>query len=220
VDGRDALRTGCADQVITRSLGPAIPAILATPVPRVNSRSAASPRPAQGAATRDHGEMFDGAREQSRRDLRASDADRERALEFIRGHAGEGRLTVDELSDRIGLALSAKTLGELDDLVHDLPPLPAVQRAEPTARRWRTVLPTSFGWVRYAALALFLVAIAGPGAGRGVLFVPWFWIAAFFVMRSARRRRAFGSSAPRPTPAASRPAPPLEWRPPEVGDPT
>jgi Domain of unknown function (DUF1707) len=54
--------------------------------------------------------------------LRASDADREQVAEFLRHAAGEGRLLVDELEDRLGAALSAKTYAELDAVIADLPP--------------------------------------------------------------------------------------------------
>jgi hypothetical protein len=57
----------------------------------------------------------------TRRFLRASDADREQVAERLRIAAVEGRLGSDELEDRVGMALTAKTYGELDGLVSDLP---------------------------------------------------------------------------------------------------
>ena len=63
--------------------------------------------------------------------LRASDADRERAVELLRGHAAVGRLTVEELDERCSRALAAKTFGELDELTVDLPPISAPPRAVP-----------------------------------------------------------------------------------------
>ena len=60
-----------------------------------------------------------------RRALRASDADRERAVELLRGHAEVGRLTVEELDERCAAALGARTFGELDVLTADLPPISA-----------------------------------------------------------------------------------------------
>lgn len=54
-------------------------------------------------------------------DLRASDADRERIAELLRDAYAEGRLTVDEHSERIEAAYSAKTFGELAPLTRDLP---------------------------------------------------------------------------------------------------
>jgi hypothetical protein len=53
--------------------------------------------------------------------LRASDADREQVAERLRHAAAEGRLHGDELEDRLGTALSARTYGELDAVVSDLP---------------------------------------------------------------------------------------------------
>ena len=63
--------------------------------------------------------------------LRASDADRERAVDLLRGHAAVGRLTVEELDERCSLAFSAKTFGELDVLTADLPPVSAPPAAAP-----------------------------------------------------------------------------------------
>ena len=59
-----------------------------------------------------------------RASLRASDADRERAVDLLRGHAAVGRLTVEELDERCSKAFSAKTFGELDELLMDLPVAP------------------------------------------------------------------------------------------------
>jgi hypothetical protein len=53
--------------------------------------------------------------------LRASDADREAAVAELRRHLEDGRLTVDEFSDRVDRAYEARTLGELADLRSDLP---------------------------------------------------------------------------------------------------
>lgn len=56
-----------------------------------------------------------------RRNLRASDADREQIVERLRGAANEGRLRADEFDDRLADALQARTYGELDAIVADLP---------------------------------------------------------------------------------------------------
>jgi len=60
----------------------------------------------------------------SRRDLRASHEDRDRIVEILRVAGGDGRLTADELDDRVGAALTARTYGELEALVLDLPAMP------------------------------------------------------------------------------------------------
>lgn len=55
------------------------------------------------------------------RDLRASDADREGVVAALSGAYGEGRLTVGEHHERMEGAYAARTLGDLADLLHDLP---------------------------------------------------------------------------------------------------
>lgn len=54
-------------------------------------------------------------------DLRASDADREQTAERLRQASTEGRLAADELDQRLGVAFRARTYGELDNLIADLP---------------------------------------------------------------------------------------------------
>jgi hypothetical protein len=53
--------------------------------------------------------------------LRASDAERERTATLLRQHTAAGRLTPEELDERLDVAYAARTVGELDALVHDLP---------------------------------------------------------------------------------------------------
>jgi hypothetical protein len=55
-------------------------------------------------------------------ELRASHADRDRAADLLRVAAGDGRLTADELDQRLERALTARTVGELAELSRDLPP--------------------------------------------------------------------------------------------------
>jgi hypothetical protein len=52
--------------------------------------------------------------------MRASDADRDRVVDVLRVAAGDGRLTPDELDERLEAALSSRTLGELAVLTADL----------------------------------------------------------------------------------------------------
>jgi hypothetical protein len=52
--------------------------------------------------------------------LRASDSERERAAEQLRDAAGEGRLTVDELDERLNRCYAAKTVAELAELTVDV----------------------------------------------------------------------------------------------------
>lgn len=67
------------------------------------------------------------------RDLRISDADRHRVAELLREAAGEGRLDLEELDERLGATYAAKTYGDLVPLTVDLPHaggLPAVRPAQ------------------------------------------------------------------------------------------
>src|SRR5689334_15872807 len=70
--------------------------------------------------------------------LRASDEQRERAAQEIREHFAAGRLTDEELSERVQAAYAARTEGELKTVLADLPKLPATraqQKAEIAERR-------------------------------------------------------------------------------------
>ncbi len=53
--------------------------------------------------------------------LRASHEDRDRVIEVLRVAAGDGRLTAEELDERVEVAFSARTYGELAALTSDLP---------------------------------------------------------------------------------------------------
>ena len=56
--------------------------------------------------------------------LRASDADRDHTVEVLASAAAEGRLTLEEYSERSGSALKARTVGELTALTADVPATP------------------------------------------------------------------------------------------------
>lgn len=65
--------------------------------------------------------------------VRASDADREQVVSFLKRHCAEGRLSTDDLTSRVEAAYKAVRLVELDDLTADLPgsPSPAVVAPPP-----------------------------------------------------------------------------------------
>jgi hypothetical protein len=94
--------------------------------------------------------------------LRASDADRERIANRLRHAASEGRLWPDELEDRLGAALSARTYGELDRVVSDLPAETENHHERPDFLD-RISTRTA---IALAALVIALLLIAGAlGAG-------------------------------------------------------
>jgi hypothetical protein len=53
--------------------------------------------------------------------IRASDTDRDRVAALLREHHAAGRLTAEEFNDRLDRVFSARTMGELDELLRDLP---------------------------------------------------------------------------------------------------
>jgi Domain of unknown function (DUF1707)/Cell wall-active antibiotics response 4TMS YvqF len=53
--------------------------------------------------------------------VRASDVDRDQAVEVLAAASAEGRLSLEEYSERSEAALSARTLGDLASLTADLP---------------------------------------------------------------------------------------------------
>jgi hypothetical protein len=60
----------------------------------------------------------------ARGELRASHEDRDRVAEILRVAAGDGRLTAEELDERLEAALTARTYGELAVITRDLPAAP------------------------------------------------------------------------------------------------
>ncbi len=55
------------------------------------------------------------------RQMRAADTDREHTVEVLRRAAAEGRITFEELDERISQAYAAKTFADLDAVTSDLP---------------------------------------------------------------------------------------------------
>ncbi|MGH3665746.1 MAG: DUF1707 SHOCT-like domain-containing protein [Egibacteraceae bacterium] len=100
-------------------------------------------------------------------DVRASDADRERVVALLRRHAADGRLTLDELGDRIGEAYAARTTGDLVPVLRELPaPMPEPPRAT-VARPRRTWHPAT-----PLALVVAVVVLTGWAVTAAVWF-PW-----------------------------------------------
>ena len=88
---------------------------------------------------------------------RVSDAERERVLDQLRAHAGDGRLSLDEFGDRVSEALAARTGAELTAALRELPRV--VTEREMSAERRAVVRP----FVLVMALLVGIWAVTGFG---------------------------------------------------------
>ena len=126
--------------------------------------------------------------------IRASDADRERTATLLREHHAQGRLTPEEFNERLDRVFAAKTLGELDALLADLPgidlyrlPAAGIRPAPPGARRSGggsaverrgpgVITPRGANWAAWAAIsaALFFAWLGIGIVSGGAAWIPWF----------------------------------------------
>jgi hypothetical protein len=102
-------------------------------------------------------------------DLRVSDADRDRAVSELGDHFQAGRITTDELEERSGLALSAKTGNDLATLFADLPASQAPGTGMPpvpgTAAPLQQRRSPGVAIAAVACAFLAVIAVAGLLAG-------------------------------------------------------
>jgi hypothetical protein len=131
-----------------------------------------------------------------RASLRASDADREQIVFALRQHHGDGRLTVSEFTERMSVAYEAKTLGDLDGLTRDLPPLPPPLPDEPR--------PDPVGVVRgrfyrhllsYACVNAFMIllwVVTSLAVGRILFFWPAWTLLGWGIAVGSHAIRTFG----------------------------
>jgi uncharacterized protein DUF1707 len=103
--------------------------------------------------------------------LRASDADRERIAERLRNATAEGRLLAEELEERLERTFAARTYGELDAVVADLPGAAVRPRERPQTAVWLRPLPMFFALVLLAPV-LFSVLLAAAVV-MATLFSTW-----------------------------------------------
>lgn len=142
--------------------------------------------------------------------IRISDADRDRVTARLRDHFAEGRLTADELDERIDATLGAKTAGDLRRVMADLPgppPVPAAAQQPPPGAGYPA--PPAPAWVarrrpRFAPVVLLAVlgALLLSGPGWPVLWPVklflLFWVVflATGMLASARFRRRMRRGRP------------------------
>ena len=128
---------------------------------------------------------------------RVADADRERASESLRRHYARGRLSFDELSDRVELAVRADTNGDLRTALEGLPApwhpsevAPRATAAGHAAARVLlfVVLAALWSIVSFVLLIVFLVVLATDASATTELAVPALWAALTYLMVRAWRR--------------------------------
>ena len=124
--------------------------------------------------------------------LRASDAERERVADVLRVHAGDGRLTPDELEQRLERAYAAGTRADLRALVSDLPAGAPEDRSPGAAARARTQGPSGGAaeWAVFLLVAVILLTV-WAASGAGAFWPAWplgFWGFAL-LSKSAQGRR-------------------------------
>ena len=123
--------------------------------------------------------MLDGM---GRDEMRAADADRQVVADRLRVALEEGRLDLHEYDERLGRAYAAKTYGDLDRLLADLPAVPRQRTpAEPVVRyehataQWIGQLWN--GWVPAVLITTAVWAVTSVASGRFEYYWP-IWIAA------------------------------------------
>jgi hypothetical protein len=90
--------------------------------------------------------------------IRASDEDRDRTVALLREHHAAGRLTAEEFNERLDKAYQAKTMGDLDALLADLPGIDLYRLPDASLPRYRGTVPGATSR---------LAAMQAAGANRG-----------------------------------------------------
>lgn len=114
-------------------------------------------------------------------ELRAGDADRDRVIEQLREAYAEGRLTTDELDQRIDAAHQARTMSDLTPLTADLPaPVPApvdtdaVEKAQQKAKVAKDLRSTWAAWLGVGVLVNIIWLATGlTSSGFGYYWPIW-----------------------------------------------
>lgn len=122
----------------------------------------------------------DGGGAGDRSGMRASDADRAGMVETLRAHLNDGRITVDEFSERVSVVYASRTEGELRSVLRDLPDLPPVvrppTRQELVRRRWHSTTELRNSVIGFLSPNVTCIGIWAL-AGRGYFWPGWVLLA-------------------------------------------
>jgi len=141
--------------------------------------------------------------ETTRSQLRVSDADREAVVTELGEHFQAGRLDAAELDDRTGRALRARTGGDLDEVLTDLPRTPRTPDEPRVAARSRPPLAPLLVPVLIAAVFVTVALTAGAAGGgwhhrwaAGIFWWPLWWLIPVMALRLMWARRRLGGWRP------------------------
>jgi len=123
--------------------------------------------------------------------LLVGDHERDRAANELQRHYREGRLSTDELAQRLETALRARDAVQLRSALSELP---GAWRGAPArvVRNAAIVLGTAVVWVFWSIgmLVAFVAWLAANGPSLGALLVfPLLWFAASWLLWSSSKRR-------------------------------
>ena len=119
--------------------------------------------------------------------MRASDADRDRASSALREHHAVGRLTAEEFNERLDAVYAARTMGDLEELLSDLPaadsyqlPVPSGKAPPPVrpsgGRKRRAVRGSTLwlaAWAVWASVSLICFVVWGLAGAHGYPWPAW-----------------------------------------------
>jgi hypothetical protein len=120
--------------------------------------------------------------------LRAGHGDREQVIETLKTAFVQGCLTRDELDERAGLALAARTYADLAALTADIPPAAAGPARRPAPARRRPLVRAAAGsgiCLVIAFAAVWVVSLADPGNTPGPIPKFWAWLCIFLALTAA-----------------------------------
>jgi hypothetical protein len=131
--------------------------------------------------------------------MRASDGDRETVAGRLRDAHAEGRLTMEEVQERLDATYAAKTLGELALVTRDLPTEPpgsatglAQRSGAEVEGRWHGMKAIWGSWASAALVTTVIWALTDPGGYFWPIWVAGPWGAVLLA------RTLFGEARERP----------------------
>jgi Flp pilus assembly protein TadB len=123
------------------------------------------------------------------------DRERDRAAYELQHHYRDGRLTVEELAQRLETALRARNGAQLRSALRDLPGSGLRQARRSPARAVRNaaiLVGTAVVWLFWSVslLAAFVAWLAANGPSLGALLVfPALWVVSSWLLWTSSRRR-------------------------------